>query len=261
MKKFLESFSILSVILVLFGMVGCMKRKTFSSLLVYCGAGMRKPMDEIGLAFQREYGVKIACNYGGSNTLLSQMELTKRGNIYMPGATYYIDIAREKGFISYQRKVAYHIPVIAVPEGNPGGIICLNDLAREGVKVVLGDAKAAAIGRLTKKILEKNKIFDKVKENVVAYGATVNELVVYISLKQADASIIWKASLFGTEEKTDIIAIPREQNIIKIVPIGILTFSENKDIARKFVDFVTSEKGKAIFVKCGFTPYLENKAE
>ncbi|PXF50645.1 MAG: hypothetical protein C4B56_08650 [Candidatus Methanophagaceae archaeon] len=71
----------------------------------------------------------------------------------------------------------------------------------------------------------------------------------------ADASIIWKASLAGTENKTDIIEIPKEQNIIKVIPIGTLTFSENKDMAKKFVDFVTSDEGKAVFEKYGFTSY------
>ena len=44
-------------------------------LLVYCGAGMRKPMDEIGLLFEEKYGISANYNYAGSNTLLSQMEL------------------------------------------------------------------------------------------------------------------------------------------------------------------------------------------
>ncbi len=49
--------------------------------------------------------------------------------------------------------------------------------------------------------------------------------------------------------------IPVEQNIIKTVPIGTLTSSEKKDTAKKFVDFVASSEGKAIFEKHGFTAY------
>ena len=56
-------------------------------LLVYSGAGMRKPMDKIGIAFEKKYGVAVTYNYAGSNTLLSQIELTKKGDVYMPGAT------------------------------------------------------------------------------------------------------------------------------------------------------------------------------
>jgi len=228
------------------------------SLLVYCGAGMRKPMDEIGSLFFEEYGIPINYNYAGSNTLLSQMELTQKGDAYMPGATYYFDIAKEKGITGYEQRVAYHVPVIAVPKGNPAGITSLADLANPGVTVILGDSKAAAIGRLGDKILEKNGIYDTVANNTIARGATVNELIVYTSMKQADASIIW-GDLVVNSEKMEIVEIPREQNIIKIIPIGTLVFSEQKDAATKFVDFVASPEGKAIFEKHGFTAYPDEK--
>ncbi|MBW1673383.1 MAG: molybdate ABC transporter substrate-binding protein [Deltaproteobacteria bacterium] len=230
-------------------------------LLVYSGAGMRKPMDKIGIAFEKKYGVAVMYNYAGSNTLLSQIELTKKGDVYMPGATMYINKAKEKGFVDYEKPVAYHIPVIAVPKGNPAKIRTLKDLTRPSVKIVFGDPMAAAIGKLGNKVLKKNKLYDDVQKNVIAHTATVNELVVYLCMKQTDASIIWKASLIGTEDKTDILEIPKEQNIVKVIPIGRLTFSKNKNRAKEFVDFVTSDKGKEIFEKCGFTVYPNQKYE
>ncbi|MEA1957016.1 MAG: molybdate ABC transporter substrate-binding protein [Euryarchaeota archaeon] len=231
------------------------------ALMVYSGAGMRKPMDEIGTLFEQKYGVPVNYNYAGSNTLLSQIELTKKGDVYMPGATMYIEKAKEKGFVDYEQNVAYHIPVIAVHEGNPANITCLNDLTKPGGRIVLGDPKAAACGKIAKKILEKNGIFNAVDANVIARTATANELVVDVCMGAAEASINWKASLIGTEDKTDIIEIPREQNIIKVIPIGTLTSSENKDYAKQFVDFVTSDEGKAIFEKHGFTAYPNEKYE
>lgn len=228
-------------------------------LLVYSGAGMRKPMDKIGVAFEKKYGVAVNYNYAGSNTLLSQIELTKRGDVYMPGATMYINKAKEKGFVDYEKPVAYHIPVIAVPEGNPAKITSLKDLTKPKVKIVFGDPKAAACGKIAKKILEKNNIHDEVWKNVIATAGTVNELVVYICMRQADASIIWKASLLGTEDKTDIVEIPKEENLIKVIPIGRLTFSKNEKMAKEFVDFVASSEGKRIFEKCGFTTYPNSR--
>ena len=232
-----------------------------SSLMIYCGAGMRKPMDEIGTLFERRYGVAVDYNYAGSNTLLSQIELMQQGDVYMPGATMYIEIAKDKGFVDYEQNVSYHISVIVVPEGNPANITCLQDLARPGVKVVLGDSKAAACGKIAKKILEKNGIYDAVDANVIARTATVNELVVDICMGTADASIAWNASLIGTENETDVIEIPEEQNVIKVIPIGTLTFSENKDYAKLFVDFVSSDEGKRVFEKYGFSVYQEHAVE
>ena len=262
-KKTLALIAIVAIVAAVV-FAGCVEEETqtkASSIMVYSGAGMRKPMDEIGPLFEQKYGVAVNYNYGGSNTLLSQIELTQQGDVYMPGATMYIDKAKEKGYVDYEQLVAYHIPVIAVPEGNPADVTCLNDLAKPEVKVVFGDPEAAACGRIAKKVLEKNGIFDAVDANAIARSATVNELVVYVCMRQADASIIWKASLLGTENETDIIEIPKEQNIIKVIPIGTLTFSENKEYAKLFVDFVASAEGKAVFEKYGFTAYPNEKYE
>jgi len=173
----------------------------------------------------------------------------------MPGATLYIEKADDKGFIGNQSLVAYHTPVIAVPEGNPANITCLEDLMEPGVEIVLGDGEAAACGKIANKILEKNDIYDEVNANVISRTATANELAVYIAQEQADATICWRADLCGLENETDIIEIPEEQNIIKIIPIGTLTFTEKDDFANLFIEFVSSDIGKDIFEEYDFIKY------
>lgn len=228
-------------------------------LLVYCGAGMREPMEEVATAFTRETGVGVNFNFAGSNTLLSQMELTELGDVYMPGATYYFEAADEKGLIDRSHLVAYHVPIIVTPKGNPAHITCLDDLATPGMKVELGDPGACAIGKLCNKLLDNNGIRDDVEANVVARGATVNELVVHTSLGQVDASIIWE-DLYN-EKKMDRIDIPAEKNIVKVIPIGSLTFSKHPDEADEFIDFVVSDTGAEIFEEFGFSTYPDPSFE
>ncbi len=227
------------------------------SLLVYCGAGMRAPMDELGSQFEQDYGVKVVCNYAGSGHLLNQIELAQNGDVYQPGAMHYATIARDKGFIEYEKSVAYHIPVIVVPKGNPANIAGPDDLTNPGVRVALGDPEACAIGRLANEILEKNGIKDAVLDNTVVYGTTVNALILYVSGGDVDAAITWGETALIAPNETAIVEIPEEENIIQTIPIGTLTFSENKESAEEFVDFVTSDYGKAVYEKCGFTPYIQ----
>ncbi|MCD6600108.1 MAG: molybdate ABC transporter substrate-binding protein [Dehalococcoidia bacterium] len=263
MKKIivLISSTAIALLLITIGVAGCISQpQEVQSIMVYSGAGMRKPMDEIGLAFQEKYGTEVKYNYAGSNALLSQMELIGEGDVYMPGATMYIEVATEKGLVDYQQPVAYHIPIITVPKGNPGDIICLEDFARPGVKLVWGDPEAAAIGKTGKKILEKNGIYDVVWANVVATLPTMNEVMMQIALGQADASINWWDTVKSVED-IDCIEIPREQNIIKIIPIGVTTFSKTPETAREFVNFCASAEGKAIFDKHGFITYPNPKYE
>lgn len=227
------------------------------SLMVYCGAGMRKPMDEIGQLFKEKYDISVVYNYAGSGHLLNQIELAQMGDVYQPGTIYYFDIAKEKSFIDYEKFVAYHVPVIAVPKGNPANITGLADLTKSGVRLAMGDPEACAIGKLGIEILEKNGIRDGVEENTIARGATVNALIVYVSTGDVDAAITWRESVLFAPDETDFIEIPGNENIINTIPIGVLTYSENKEYARNFVDFVTSDEGKAIYLKYGFIPYSD----
>ncbi len=230
---------------------------TDQTLLVYCGAGMKEPMDEIAQVFQEREGILIEYTYGGSAQLLSQIELYQAGDAYMPGALSYIQSAMDKGFVDKNEKAIYHVITIIVPKGNPANITSLEDLTKPGVRVAIGEPTGPAIGQGTKKMLEKDGIWDEVSANVVVKSATVNELLVYVAMNQADAALVYE-DLYNPEamEKIDI---PKEQGKVDIVPIGTLTFSENKEIAEKFMNFVASDEGKAIFVKYGFETYPSAK--
>ncbi len=229
------------------------------SLLVYCGAGMSEPMEEIADLFEEREGVEVQYTFGGSAQLLSQIELYQTGDLYMPGARSDIESAIEKGFVDETRDVVYHVPCIVTPKGNPAGIDSLECLAEPGVRVALGDPTGPAIGKVSKKILESLGIWDEVGENVVAFSGTVNELLVYVSLGQADAAIVWE-DLFNPDEM-EMVEIPREKNEIKVVSIGTLIFSEDKEVAERFMNFVVSEEGKEVFVDHGFVAYPDPKYE
>jgi molybdate transport system substrate-binding protein len=53
----------------------------------------------------------------------------------------------------------------------------------------------------------------------------------------------------------DTITLPPENGLVLIVPVGATTFTEQPDAAQAFVEFVTSDEGRAIFVKHGFPAY------
>lgn len=220
-------------------------------LIVYSGAGISKAMDEIGQVFEEKYGATVNFNYAGCAQLLSQMEINKKGDVFVGGSLNDAEIAQKKGFTDSYIGVAYHIPAIAVPKGNPAQITCLADMAKPGVKLVLGDEKSNAIGKKGAKIFAKNNLEQEIAKNVVSRDATVNEIVTHIAMKQGDAGLIWEDNGFGTED-IEMISIPEEQNVIDEVPVCVLDFTENQEMAKEFADFVCSKEGKNIFTKHGF---------
>ncbi|HHX14210.1 MAG TPA: molybdate ABC transporter substrate-binding protein [Clostridiales bacterium] len=223
------------------------------SLLVYSGAGLSKAMDAVAAAFEEKYGANLQMNYAGCAQLLGQMEVNKTGDVFVGGSLNDADIALKKGFTDDTVNLVYHIPAIAVPKGNPAGIKTLADMAKPGVKLVLGDAESNAIGKKGEKIFEKNGLTEAIHANVTARDATVNEIVTHIGLKQGDAGLVWEDNGVGASD-IEIITIPEEQNVIDQVPVCVLNFSEKKELAQLLVDFMCSDEGKAIFIEYGFKP-------
>jgi molybdate transport system substrate-binding protein len=248
---------ILSVIVAVAVVIpGCKSKESGQSgsavneLVLYCGAGIRPPVAELVEAFGREHGVKIAIDYAGSEVLLSKIKLNRRGDLYMPGDKHYVDLAAEKGLILSQKSVCYFVPTILVRKGNPKNISGLEDLLKPGVKLGLGDEKACAIGRKVKKIFAKNNIiWTEVEKNLEFQSLTVNELGMQIQANTLDAVIVWDAMARYYSEYGDEVPIAAAKNVMSTVDVGVLKFTKDKELAEKFVAFLTSARGKEIFTK------------
>ncbi len=223
------------------------------TILVYAGAGLKAPMEEIGALYSNKTGITVHYTYGGSGVLISQMNLSRQGDAFVPGSTVEFATAKNQGLVNSSQLVAYHVPVIAVQKGNPKGIKTIQDFARPGLKVALGDANATAIGKAGTKMFAKYNITADVEKNVVTRTPTINELVTIMNAGQADAAILTLDSVKA--DKMDMIEIPLTVNDVLITPIGMTTFTQNSDAAAKFVAFVSSDEGKAIFGKHGFPIY------
>ncbi len=222
-------------------------------LLVYSGAGLKNAMEAVKTAYEAEHNVVITYVYAGSTQLISQIELSGKGDVFIVGSENAYNAAKEDGYASdtyYQ--VAHHTPCIAVQAGNPKGITSLADLAKEGVTVILGDPEANAIGQTAKKLIEKNNL-PGINDNTVSLAATVNEIVTQLASGQADAGIVTYDNVHANAD-IEIIQIPADQNIDQIIPVCTLTLSENPDEAQAFVDFIASDAGKALFKANGFEP-------
>jgi molybdate transport system substrate-binding protein len=249
--------AILLVLGAVIGILGCRNEPTSTPdrqdeprLMLFCGAGIQLPVSELVEAFQRSHKCRIDADYAGSEVLWSRIKLKKQGDLYMPGDQSYVDMAAEAGMIESQKIACYFVPAILVAKGNPKHIATLRGLTRVGIRLGLGDAGACAIGRQSRKIFAKNSIpWANVEKNLVFQSMTVNELGMQIQTGSLDAVIVWDAIAGQYLDHGEIVVIPLEQNIISTVPVGVLSFSQQKSLARQFAEFAASDTGRTIFGK------------
>jgi len=68
-------------------------------LLIFAGAASKPPTEAAAKAFEKKTGVKVYITFGGSGFVLSQMILAKKGDLYFPGSSDYMEIAKKKGVV------------------------------------------------------------------------------------------------------------------------------------------------------------------
>ncbi len=262
----MSKYILAAIVLIVGIIIGYAATITFSShnrivLRFYAGAAAEKPWREIISEFEKETGIKVEAYFSGSGKVLSALEITRDGDLYAPGSPDYMIKAVKENIVDPKtiRIVAYMVPAIIVPKGNPKNITSLEDLAKPGVKIGLGDPKTVCVGEYAVDLLKYNGLWDKVKDNIVTYVESCSKVAMLPATGAVDAVIGWHVFHYWYPNKTDIIWLkPKQIPKISYIPIGITTFSKNRKAAEKFIEFVTtSSYAKEVFRKYHYFATIE----
>lgn len=245
------------VVAAIFICVSCViPLKSFGEeLLVFAGAASKPPTEEIAKAFEKKTGVKVNINFGGSGFVLSQMSLAKKGDIYLPGSSDYMELAKKKGvvFPETEKYVVYLVPAINVQKGNPKGIKSLDDLTRPGLRVAIANPEGVCVGLYAVEIIQKNLNLEQkaaFRQNLVNYTESCEKTATAISLKTVDAVLGWRVFQYWDPERIETVPLKKHEVVrVGYIPIAISRFTKNKALSQKFIDFVLSDEGKATFRK------------
>jgi molybdate transport system substrate-binding protein len=224
-------------------------------LLIFAGAASKPATEEAVRIFQERFGRRVDVNFGGSGFVLSQMKLGKRGDLYFPGSSDFMEMAKREGlvFSESEKILVYLIPAINVQKGNPKRIYSLKDLTKDGLRVAIANPEMVCVGTYAVEVVEKNLISvekEKFKKNLVTYTESCEKTANIISLKAVDAVLGWRVFQYWDPERIETIFLnPEEVPRIGYIPIAISKFTQDKALAQTFIDFLLSPAGKAIFQK------------
>jgi molybdate transport system substrate-binding protein len=219
-------------------------------ILVYCAAGLRPPAE----ATARAYGGKVELQYGGSNTLLANAELSGKGDLFVAADDTYVKMARDKGLAAESIPLARQVPVLAVARGNPKKILGLTDLLRGDVKLAQANPDAAAVGKLVRQALEKQGKWAQLKEKTLVFKPTVNEVANDLKLGTVDAGFVWDATLRQYPE-LERIDVPELAGVKAEAAVVVLKSSASPASALRFARFLAaSDRGLLEFAKAGYEP-------
>jgi len=264
-KKFMPILlcALLSVLVVTTS--GCTTTQNTQStkLTVFAAASLTDAFNETAQAFEaNNSGVTVALNYAGSQVLATQIKQGATADVFASADQKNMKSVQDAGLMNNSSVAIFaeNKLAIIVPTGNPANITSLIDLAKPGVKLDICNSSVPC-GNYTLQMLAKasnNSTYgsgftNSVLANVVSQETNVNDVVAKVALGQADAGMVYKSDLPAAyQSKVQVITIPDSVNVLAQYPVGILSGSQNAQLAQSFINFVTSPAGQAILLKYGF---------
>ena len=233
-------------------------------LTVFTAASLTGAFSEIGQLYENETGMSVAFNFDGSQALRTQIENGAYADLFASANKKHMNALRDGGLINNSSMVVFtrnRISLI-IPRDNPAKINNLSDLARPGLKIVMG-TKDVPVGDYALQIIDKlgnDSAYGPdyraaVLDNIISQETNVNYVVTKVALGEADVGFAYVSDITeDMAEKVDKIDIPDGFNVIAEYPIAVMQESEHPAQSQDFVNLVTSDRGKAILERYGFAP-------
>ena len=215
------------------------------TVTVYAAASLTGTFTQLGKDFEAGHqGVKVVFNFAGSSALAQQINQGAPADVFASAAPKNMDQVTDKGSPTV---FATNTLEIAVPKGNPGNVTGLKDFTDKDKKIALCAAQVPC-GAAADKVFKAAGLTpqpDSLEQDVKA-------ALTKVSLGEVDAALVYKTDVLAAKDKVDGIAFPEADQAINDYPIATLTKAPNADGAKAFVDYVLSDKGKAVLSAAGF---------
>ena len=227
-----------------------------SNIVVYCAAGIRKPVEAAAKQYEEEFGVEVRLDYGSSGELESKIALEvesdiARCDLYIPADKFFSARARDKGLTKESIPLAQQQVVVAIKPDAIGNFSSVEELLEKDLAFIICNEQAG-VGKKTKVQLESHGLWDMVDLKKKASFPRVPEAANAVKTSEnIDAAMIWDATArqFGLK----VIPCPEFKNSESTISADVTTTTKKATTALHFARYLAApEKGKPFFKKFHF---------
>ncbi len=225
------------------------------TLTVSAAASLKDVMGEIKAQFIAENkNVDVVFNFGSSGALQQQIEQGDGIDIFISAASKQMDALETKQLLQENtRKNIIRNELVLVQSKDVQTISDFKDLTSEKVKkIALGEIKSVPAGQYALEVLDKLKITDAVKKKAI-YGNDVKQVLTWVEAGDADAGIVYKTDALVSDKVKIVAEATVDAHKPIVYPAAAIKSGKNIKQSETFLQFLCSDKAKALFEKYGFT--------
>jgi len=212
-------------------------------------------MEDIKSAYQELVPeVTITYNFGSSGSLAQQIEQGAPTDIFLSASKKWMDDLEEKGeILPDSRQDLLLNELVAIVPADKDSVTSFSDFATKNVsKIALGEPDSVPAGQYAREALTSLNLFDAVQSKLV-FGKDVRQILSYVETGNVDVGLVYATDAKTSDQVKVIATFSADTHTPIVYPIGIVADSDRAEVARAFLEFLSSDAAADIFENYGFT--------
>ena len=221
------------------------------TLLVFSAASLVDVLNETRDEFQRETGIELFFNFGGSQKLAIDIISGAPADMFISAG--YEPIRTVSNLPEIDPNEIVNIAsnrLVVASKDKMAGLMSVDDLLSMS-RVSLADPELAPAGYYAKKSLIKLGLWDDIFPLII-YGGDVRMAMAYVEVGNADAAIVYETDIAASSDLIGYDLIPYESYPQIVYPAVPLDRNMKHQYAIKYLEFLKSEYVVDAFSRHGF---------
>ncbi|MGL6105221.1 molybdate ABC transporter substrate-binding protein [Romboutsia sp.] len=251
MKKLGRTVVLLSVLSLL--VVGCSKPQDKLELNISAASSLKEAMVKLVEEYKNtNENINLVVNYGSSGSLQQQIEQGAPCDVFISAGKKQMDALKEGGLLlndTYKNLVENELVLIAPKDSR---LTNIEDLKSDKVKhIAVGEPKSVPAGKYADEVLTNLKLKDSIKDKLV-FAKDVKEVLAWTTSGNAELGFVYYSDILNNDKIKVIEKIAKDSHSPIIYPVAITKDSKKSEEAKKFEDFLLSDKGQDILKEFGY---------
>ena len=241
--------------LLLFGVAAFSANSSKPSITVFGAASLTNALQDLGDGYTKETGTTVKLSFAASSVLARQIESGAQADIFFAADLEWMDYLQGRNLIikSSRRDVLGNKLVLIAPVDSKVDLKIAPNFplvaALAGRRLATGDPDSVPVGKYARSALVSLGVWNDVQDRLVR-AENVRSALMFVDRREAPLGIVYETDALVDKTVRVVDVFPANSHLPITYPIA-LTISAKPEAA-KFVEYLLSPAGDAVFKKYGF---------
>ncbi|MGO4957872.1 molybdate ABC transporter substrate-binding protein [Luteococcus sp. Sow4_B9] len=239
---------VLALVMALATAQGCASRKAQEeTITVLAAASLTETFTSLAREHERAHpGTRVQLSFGGSSTLTAQIRTGAPVDVFASASGTDMEALAGEGLVDDPVVFARNRITAVVPADNPARITSVGSLPRGRVALCQPAVPCGVAGRTLLRRMG-------VELTPITEEPDVRAVLTKVKLGEVDAGLVYATDAIQAGDAVRELPVPEGKAVTSDYPIAVVQATDHSEAAQRFVDLVTSQRGRDVLRTAGFS--------